>query len=153
MVGWLHRLNALESEQAPGDGKGQESLACCSPSGRKESDGTEQHTEEPGRAQPSLRVKTTGVSTVWAGGGAVESRNWLESWEPRQGKKISIFSNPPDHVLRYIYIYIYIYFFFFLTSHSLVRASLMVQWLKTVFPMLGTQIWSLVKDLVCSSCN
>ena len=79
MVGWHHRLNALESEQAPGDGKGQESLACCSLSGRKESDGTEQHTEEPGRAQPSLRVKTMGVSTVWAGGGAVESRNWLES--------------------------------------------------------------------------
>ena len=29
MVGWHHRLNAHESEQAPGDG--QESLACCSP--------------------------------------------------------------------------------------------------------------------------
>ena len=30
MVGWYHRLNGLEFEQAPGDSEGQESLACCS---------------------------------------------------------------------------------------------------------------------------
>ena len=53
----------------------------------------------------------------------------------------------------YIYLYIFFFFFFFPTSNAFVRASLMVQWLKTVLPMLGTQIWSLVKDLVCSSCN
>ena len=41
MVGWHHRLNGLEFEQAPGDGDGQGSLACCSPWGRKESDTTE----------------------------------------------------------------------------------------------------------------
>ena len=41
MVGWHHRLNEHESEQAPGDGEGQGSLACCSPWGRKESDTTE----------------------------------------------------------------------------------------------------------------
>ena len=34
MVGW--------DQQAPGDGEGQGSLACCSPWGRKESDMTEQ---------------------------------------------------------------------------------------------------------------
>ena len=28
MVGWYHRLNGLEFEQAPGDSEGQESLAC-----------------------------------------------------------------------------------------------------------------------------
>ena len=33
MVGWHHRLNGHESEQAQGDGEGQESLACCSPWG------------------------------------------------------------------------------------------------------------------------
>ena len=35
---WLghHRLNGLEFEQAPGDGEGQGSLACCSPSGCKD---------------------------------------------------------------------------------------------------------------------
>ena len=31
MVGWHHRLNGHEFEQAPGDGEGQGSLACCSP--------------------------------------------------------------------------------------------------------------------------
>ena len=36
---WLdgyHRLNGHEFEQAPGDGEGQGSLACCSPWGHKE---------------------------------------------------------------------------------------------------------------------
>ena len=31
MVGWHHRLNGYEFEQALGDGEGQGSLACCSP--------------------------------------------------------------------------------------------------------------------------
>ena len=38
MVGWHHRLNGHEFEQAPGVGEGQGSLAYCSPWGRKESD-------------------------------------------------------------------------------------------------------------------
>ena len=38
MVGWHHRLNGHEFEQAPGVGDGQGSLACCSPGGCKESD-------------------------------------------------------------------------------------------------------------------
>ena len=41
MVGWHHRLDGHELEQAPGDGKGQGILACCSPWGHKESDTTE----------------------------------------------------------------------------------------------------------------
>ena len=41
MVGWHHQLNGLEFEQAPGDGEGKGSLACCSPWGCKESDTTE----------------------------------------------------------------------------------------------------------------
>jgi len=41
MVGWHHRLNGREFEQAPGDGDGQGSLVCCSPWGRKELDTTE----------------------------------------------------------------------------------------------------------------
>jgi len=40
-VGWHHRLNGHEFEQAPGDGEGQGSLACRSPWGYKESDITE----------------------------------------------------------------------------------------------------------------
>ena len=38
MVGWHHRLNGRDSEQALGNGEGQGSLVCCSPWGRKESD-------------------------------------------------------------------------------------------------------------------
>ena len=40
--GWHHRLNRYESEQAPGDNEGQESLACHSPWGHKELEMTEQ---------------------------------------------------------------------------------------------------------------
>ena len=36
MVGWHHRLDGHESEQAVGDGEGQGSLACCSPWALKE---------------------------------------------------------------------------------------------------------------------
>ena len=42
MFGWYHQLDGHEFEQAPGDGKGQESLACCSPWGHTESDRTAQ---------------------------------------------------------------------------------------------------------------
>ena len=42
MVGWHHQLNEHESEQAPGVGDRQGSLACCSSCGGKESDMTEQ---------------------------------------------------------------------------------------------------------------
>jgi len=41
MVGWHHRLNGLEFEQAPADGEGQESLVYCRPWGVKELDTTE----------------------------------------------------------------------------------------------------------------
>ena len=41
MVGWHHRLDGHEFEQAPGAGDGQGSLACCSPWGRIELDTTE----------------------------------------------------------------------------------------------------------------
>ena len=42
MVGWHHRLDGHEFEQAPGDGEGQESPAGCSPQCCKDSDLTEQ---------------------------------------------------------------------------------------------------------------
>ena len=41
MVGWHHRLDGHEYEQALEVGDGQEGLACCSSWGRKESDKTE----------------------------------------------------------------------------------------------------------------
>ena len=42
MVGWHHRLNGREFEQALGAGDGQGRLASCSPWGHKELDMTEQ---------------------------------------------------------------------------------------------------------------
>ena len=38
MVGWHHRRDGHEIEQASGAGDGQGSLVCCSPRGRKELD-------------------------------------------------------------------------------------------------------------------
>ena len=40
MVGWHHRINGHEFEQAPEVGDGQGSLSCCSPWGHNESDTT-----------------------------------------------------------------------------------------------------------------
>ena len=40
MVGWHHRLNGHEFEQAPGVGDRQGGLVCCSSWGRKELDTT-----------------------------------------------------------------------------------------------------------------
>ena len=40
MVGWHHRLNGHEFEQALEDGEGQGSLACCCRWGHKELDTT-----------------------------------------------------------------------------------------------------------------
>ena len=56
MVGWHHRLDGHEFEQALGVSDGQGSLVCCSPWGHKESDMTEQlnwtelNTEETNQA-------------------------------------------------------------------------------------------------------
>ena len=36
MVGWHHQINGPEFKQAPVDGEGQGSLACCSPWGHNE---------------------------------------------------------------------------------------------------------------------
>ena len=40
MVGWYNQFNGHEFEQAPGEGEGQGSLACCSSWGCKELDVT-----------------------------------------------------------------------------------------------------------------
>ena len=40
MVGWRHRLDGHEFQQAPGVGNTQGSLMCCGPWGHKESDTT-----------------------------------------------------------------------------------------------------------------
>ena len=45
LVGWHHRLNGHEFEQALGVGDGQGGLVCCSPWGGKELDTTEQRNK------------------------------------------------------------------------------------------------------------
>ena len=55
MVGWHHRLDGHEFEQAPGVGDGQGCLVCCSPWGHKESDMTEQLNN---RKQNFILLKT-----------------------------------------------------------------------------------------------
>ena len=55
MVGWPHRLDGQEFEQAPGAGEGQGSLACCSPWGHKESDTTERlNSNSTGNSIPGI---------------------------------------------------------------------------------------------------
>ena len=41
MIGWYHRLNGHEFEQALGGGDAQGCLVCCNPWGHKELDKTE----------------------------------------------------------------------------------------------------------------
>ena len=62
MVGWHHRLNGHEFQQALGDGDGQGGLACCSLWGLKESDTTERLNNNIVETE-----KETGV--IWAGDG------------------------------------------------------------------------------------
>lgn len=40
-TGWYHQLTGHYLEQTPGDTDRQESLVCCRPQGRKDSDTTE----------------------------------------------------------------------------------------------------------------
>ena len=62
MVGWHNQLNGHEFEQAPGDGDGQEILACCSQWGGKGSDMT-----APERQRPSFSA------TLTHGGGILDA--------------------------------------------------------------------------------
>ena len=62
MVGWHHRLNGHEFEQAPRDGEGQGSLECCSPWDYKESDTTEWlNNNKPGFQNPLSPTQSPGL--------------------------------------------------------------------------------------------
>ena len=64
MVGWHHQLNRLESEQTPGYSEGQGSLVCCSPRGCKESDTTEQLTNNTLGMVGLFRFSTSNACVV-----------------------------------------------------------------------------------------
>ena len=52
MIGWHHRVNGHESEQAPGVSDGQGRLACCSPQSHIESDVTQRlNNNKPSHSQ------------------------------------------------------------------------------------------------------
>ena len=85
MVGWHHWLNGHESEQAPGDGEGQGSLACCSPWGCKELATTErlnnneQTTEKQQRGR-HWRYRSDGDNR-WSDILEVLIQAWLHQWD------------------------------------------------------------------------
>ena len=57
MVGWHHRFNGREFEQALGDSKGQGSLGCCSPWSHKELDTSKQmNNNRPKLSQSQLTL-------------------------------------------------------------------------------------------------
>ena len=61
MVGWHHRLDGHEFEQALGDTEGQGSLACCDSWGRKESDTTERLNRTELKETAAFYVPTSAV--------------------------------------------------------------------------------------------
>ena len=110
MVGWHHWLKGQEFEKALGDGKGQGSLVCCSPWGRKKSDTTEQLNKNESLA---LFPKTTfyfthesinscigsklGFPGGWDGKKNLPAiqETWVQSlgWENPLGKEMAIHSS------------------------------------------------------------
>ena len=70
MVGWHHKLNGHEPEQAPGDGEGQGGLACCSPWGCKASDTT--YRPNNNDIRESIRTNTEALNTMNAQHRAVD---------------------------------------------------------------------------------
>ena len=65
MVGWHHQLDGPEFEQAPGNGEGQRSLACCNPWCCKESNITERLNNNNNVARaPSVCVCVCGYVCV-----------------------------------------------------------------------------------------
>ena len=79
MVGWHHRLNGHQFEQAPGAGDGQGGLACCSPWGCKESDMTELTGWTLTLTAPSSRITTYLFQWTWVP--PPHSVGWPHLWE------------------------------------------------------------------------
>ena len=78
IVGWHHRLNGHEFEEALGVGDGQGSLPCCSPWGRKESEGLSNWTEQTEKLGETDRGWGTSQVTVENWNTHLGSPNLLE---------------------------------------------------------------------------
>ena len=77
MVGWHHRLNGHEFEQALGDGEGQGSLACYRPWGHKEWDTTEQRNNKSSNNIASHKHAASSSPVPLLVGTWVASTSWL----------------------------------------------------------------------------
>ena len=76
MVGWHHQPDGHEFEQTLGDGKGQASLACWSPWGRRESDTTERLNNKRRHSWHSLWEKGAWGCLSTCGFQVHVSRSW-----------------------------------------------------------------------------
>ena len=99
MVGWYHWLKGHESEQAPGDGEGQGSLACCNPWGHKESDMTEWLVKQQG-LQQSMNCKFPDVQVGFRKGWRTRDQTTNIHWIT--GKKRGI---PEKYLLLFHWIH------------------------------------------------
>ena len=79
MVGWYYQLNGHELEQAPGDGKGQGSLSCCSPWGHKKLNMTEWLNNNHACCINSNPILYSGKYIDYIN--YIISRSWLIWWE------------------------------------------------------------------------
>ena len=77
MVGWHHQLNGREFEQAPGDGEGQGSLACCRPWGHKELDMTQRLNNN------NLKLRDTNIqkAKIMASGPSLHGKQMEQKWK------------------------------------------------------------------------
>jgi len=105
MVGWHYRLNGHEFVKAQGDDEGQESLACCSPWGHRESDMTERLNNNRKSPQNLMTQNRTwefpgsplvlGLHTSTAGGTGSWSGNNIQhaAWHGQNKNKTSSNNN------------------------------------------------------------
>ena len=92
MVGWYHRLNGHEFEQALGDGDGQGSLVCCSPWGHKESDMTEPLDNNRMSEMMSLRGV---VSNLFGTRGWLHGTQFLHDRRRERSGFVFFYCSPP----------------------------------------------------------
>ena len=135
MVGWHHRLSGHELEQTPGDSGGQRSLVCCSPWGYKESDTslrltattTKSDTDDKGLSVQWLFIQC--CSQAGTKLSAEDATGTLPGPCPREVHNLVIGQASVDR------------------QSSAERDSPDTPVTKSMRPMQGAWVWSLVREL------
>ena len=99
MVGWQHRFNRHEIEQAPGGGNWHGILACCSPWGRKQSEydwATERQQHQPSFLCLLVFRPVAALGLLQVYGSSSLSMDLL--WLPQLHKVYSLHSYPFLHI-------------------------------------------------------